>query len=407
MSTGYWRSRLARFWRREIAHWRPSGLFNWHYLRPRLPPLPAWHRALWWRSRNRLPWVLWLPLELLRLLHWQGLGAGRALRLADAANAARVFAAEGIAPAAQFERLAYWARRWVIAPEYGHDLGLYRKGVDGLAFLYPHEQQAYHRLMNARRGVGKADYRLVQDKYRLAERLSAAGVPVVATRECMQGGLADLESALAEQPAVFCKSRFGSRGEGAFRVQRSRQGGLQGQLLSGEALPSESDVRAAWQALAGRGEVLIQPYLHNHPQLQNLAGGDGPVTVRLITRMHGDVAEAWASLLYVQAPGDSADRSYWLLKIDLATGRLSDAFGHWQETAIESLVVPYWPAIVSHSLQSQSALPRLWAIAWDWIVTPDGPVLLEGNTGWDMSPLQTLGVDFAAVYREAGPIRAG
>lgn len=59
-------------------------------------------------------------------------------------------------------------------------------------------------------------------------------------------------------------------------------------------------------------------------------------------------------------------------------------------------VLPDWPALVASSHHAHARLPGVWAIAWDWVLTPDGPVLLEGNAGWGVSAPQLLNGGFLA-----------
>jgi hypothetical protein len=59
--------------------------------------------------------------------------------------------------------------------------------------------------------------------------------------------------------------------------------------------------------------------------------------------------------------------------------------------------VPFWAQIPCDSLKAHRSLPKVWAIAWDWVITPDGPVLLEGNGGWGLSEAQQQGVDLVAL----------
>lgn len=396
---------LARMWRRDVARLSPSAPSSWRYLLLHLPPDQALHRALWWRSRHRLPAPLWLPLEILRAVYWRVWRGRRALDQAVSAFGQQA-AAEGIPIAEQRARIGHWVRRWAIVPEQAYQQGLYRPGQDGLARIYPVQISAYHRLMNAKYGAGKADYRLIQDKLRLAERLADAGVQVVASLRCSHGDAADLAAALAGHGPVFCKSRFGSRGEGAFRAGAG-QDGMRGRTLAGHALPDTAAVHAAWRALAGNGPILIQPYLDNHPALQALAPESGAISLRVITRNVPDGPHVLAGLLYVQAAGASEAREYWLLSVDVASGRLLDAFGHWADApqdlaALDGQRLPYWQDAATHSLRAHRALPGFWAIAWDWIIAADGPVLLEGNAGWDLSPLQMSGIDFVQLALAEG-----
>lgn len=398
---------LVRMWRNEIAYLQPTVLFSLGYLCRSLPPEQALHRALWWRNRNRLPRLLWLPLQLLRILHWRWFGYRRAVTAAVVAYGERIANDEGIPVAEQRDRIAVWARQWCIMPDEAYAFGLYREGRDGLLRLYAGELQSFHQWMNAKRGAQRADYHAVQDKQYLADRLSELGIPVAATLNAKQGGFEQLESALAAMPAVFCKLRYGSRGESAFRVESSADG-LIGRTLAGKLLDTEAAVLAAWSELAGKGPVLIQPYLSNHPQLQNLSDGAESITLRVITRMQGNATSVWMGLLYVQAPGDAVGRGYWLLKIDADSGQVVDAFGLWpaseggvdnsaQLRMLDGQAMPFWQDIARYSVQAHAELPRLWTVAWDWIVTSDGPILLEGNSGWDFMPLQELGVDFVKI----------
>ena len=78
----------------------------------------------------------------------------------------------------------------------------------------------------------------------------------------------------------------------------------------------------------------------------------------------------------------------------------------WQETAIAPLRavrralkarapdldrIPHWPAVIAGSVLAHGAVPDLWAVGWDWAITPDGAVLLEGNSGFGLGMPQLFG----------------
>lgn len=403
---------LKTVWRHDICRLQPLGMFNWCYFRPNLSNPQAMHRQLWWWTRYKLPVLLWLPLELWRWIYWQIWAAPRQVHRVVSKLAATTEANHGVSLSEQRRMIEYWAKSWTIQPEQAYAKGLFRPKVDGLACILGDEMQPFHRLMNEKRGVSPTDYRWLFDKTQLSDLMTAAGMPVVPVIAESDGGMEDLRKALASHGAVFCKLRAGSRGESAFMAESTRVG-LIGQTLAGKKLDSEAAVLKAWKTLADKGHVLIQPYLRNHPLLQGFSAAVDSITLRVITRMQGDDPEVWAGLLYVQAPGDSLEREYWLLKIDADSGRVFDAFGHWldlessinvpeQLLLLDGQAIPFWQDIVRHSQRAHAELPRLWAIAWDWIVTPDGPVLLEGNAGWDLSPLQELGFDFVQLALEEG-----
>ena len=401
-----WRA-LKAVWRYDICRLQPLGMVNGCYLRPKLPSPQALHRQLWWRTRYKLPVLLWLPLELWRWIYWQILAAPRKIKSAVLKYGPDVEARHGIALEDQRRCIGYWAKSWSISPGYGYYLGLFRNESDALNMVLSAEMQPYHRLMNETRGASPVDYRMLFDKSLLSGCLAKAGVPVVPDIAESDGNMADLRKATASGGPVFCKLRAGSRGESAFMAE-SGLSGLFGQTLTGKTLANEAEVIAAWQTLTAKGEVLIQPYLRNHPILQQLSPDTEAMTLRVITRAHDAGFSVWSGFLYVQAPGAAIDRWYWMMKIDAFTGQAFDAFGHWlddeqdaddspQLLMLGGQAIPYWQDIAKHSQRAHAELPRLWTIAWDWIVTPDGPVLLEGNAGWDLSVLQELGVDFVKI----------
>jgi Sugar-transfer associated ATP-grasp len=399
---------LKALWRYDICRLRPLGMLNGCYLRPNLPSREALHRLLWWRTRYKLPVLFWLPLELWRWIYWQIVAAPRQIQSAVLNYGPEIEVRNGIAFAEQHRNIGYWAKFWAINPVQAYSLGLFRSEVNALNLILSAEVQPLHRLMNEKYGAKTTDYRLLFDKTLLSEHLAAVGVPVVPDIRESDGEGQDLHAAIASHGPVFCKLRAGSRGESAFMAQSS-DAGLNGRSLAGKALENEVAVMSAWKTLTDKGTVLIQPFLRNHPLLQGLSPGADSITLRVITRRQGDSSDVWMGLLYVQAPGDSQEREYWLLKIDAESGQAFDAFGHWKDPdndaenessddsklgMLDGQSIPFWQDVVRHSRQAHAELPRLWAIAWDWIITPDGPVLLEGNAGWDISPLQELGVDF-------------
>jgi len=44
--------------------------------------------------------------------------------------------------------------------------------------------------------------------------------------------------------------------------------------------------------------------------------------------------------------------------------------------------VPGWEQIVAGSRIAHGLVPATRAVAWDWAITPEGPLVLEGNAGW-------------------------
>ena len=85
--------------------------------------------------------------------------------------------------------------------------------------------------------------------------------------------------------------------------------------------------------------------------------------------------------------------------IDLTTGLLGRAysyhpictgFAHHPITAAPLVErrLPDWPAAMTLTQQAHRHFPAYVFLGWDVALTPEGPLLLEGNAGWDVLTVQ-------------------
>ena len=403
MSIGQYFHRLHRaliqLWFWDVWVVRPAYPLSWRYLLPGQAPNVQRHRRLWWHSRYKLPGLLWLPLECLRWLAWQLWLGPKSLRLALASNAAEVEQRFGIAQNVQRRQLAYWMRAWCIDPFEAYDWQLYRPDKDGLALIFTGETSAFHRLQNRKSGATNADHRLLGDKLALANGLKEQGIPMVPTQTVSHGEAKDLVEALAGGHGLFCKLRSGNQGDSAFACW-ANENTVEGETLHGTPLPDRSAVMAQWQRLCRKGPVLIQPLLLCHADLANVCAGPAVPVLRLVTRLQsGSIMPWWAELQVPEKPAAGKQRGFWRFPVTVAEGAVSAMAPEWllrqswqnQYDALAKEVcshVPDWQTILANSIKAHSAMPKLWAVAWDWVLTPEGPVLLEGNGGWGLRELQ-------------------
>jgi len=158
--------------------------------------------------------------------------------------------------------------------------------------------------------------------------------------------------------------------------------------------------RASWRA-----PVIVQPLLQNHPFLLGLAvqsllairvftcldAKGRPVVTHAMLRSIGKLEPDWPTQEEFAAP------------IDLATGVLGlmcgdRRFGPEDRTAYhpmtEALVlgrkVPMWPAVHALALKAHGVFCDRLLVGWDIAVTPEGPVLIEGNSYPDTEFLQRV-----------------
>lgn len=396
---------IQRFWG-AVSRSIPDGLIGWRYLFPGDNPLIRRHRTFWLLSRNHLPFFPWLILQAWLWLRWVAYGAWRESWWAVRHFGPDVADREGLSLWTQWWRTLALALTWCIPPEDVYYFGLIRRPVMALDYVYDHETAAYHRWCSIPLGLTESSLNLLRDKSALAEKLSAEGIPMVSTLAKIPRGAADsLESRmLVSIPRVFCKSRFGSRGEGAFSVWRT-ESGLMGRCLNGTALPDSAAVEAAWRNLTATDEALIQPCLTNHAALAPLAHGEEAITLRYIScRREGALGCLNASLevpvgfspaqghpVYVILPIDALTghvraRPAEMLVQEAGRGRAAQVFDQLSGAGH----LPYWQELTSASRKAHEHFPDVWAIAWDWVLTPQGPCLLEGNSSWGTGVPQLL-----------------
>ena len=55
---------------------------------------------------------------------------------------------------------------------------------------------------------------------------------------------------------------------------------------------------------------------------------------------------------------------------------------------VENSDISFWEEIRESALAAHERFRDVYAIAWDYVITPDGPFLLEGNTGWGTRTVQ-------------------
>jgi hypothetical protein len=162
-----------------------------------------------------------------------------------------------------------------------------------------------------------------------------------------------------------------------------------------------------------QADYLIQARLVNHPGITDLTPG-ALSTVRLLTILNEQgepepVNAAFRMASSAVSPVDNFHAGGIAAAVDIATGKLGAATGlglggdfRWHEShpltggPIKGRVLPDWPAAVALALAAHRLIAPRVMVGWDIGFLPDGPCLVEGNTGPDAdihqrTELQPLG----------------
>jgi hypothetical protein len=145
------------------------------------------------------------------------------------------------------------------------------------------------------------------------------------------------------------------------------------------------------------GDYLIQPRLVNHPDIVDLTPG-ALSTVRLLTILNeqGEPEAVNAAFRMAVSKASAVDNFHAggiAAAVDLATGTLGAATGlgdlRWHEThpltgaQIRGRCLPNWQEAVALAIAGHRLVAPRVIVGWDIGFLPEGPCLIEGNTGPD------------------------
>jgi hypothetical protein len=241
---------------------------------------------------------------------------------------------------------------------------------------------------------------MLQDKFRLGEFLGNRGVPMTAVlKKVPCGGTFDPASYLQTRSRIFCKPNRGSAGRDAFIIEGrgedvaifAAKNGVKSKLSSLDCLKKAMT----------RDDFLIQPFLENHPDFAGLCAGEDVVTLRVITQIHARRGmEYYGAMVEIPNLSDGSFKGHIILPIEPVSGRIKpfprrlppevQARHDAVYDKIGQRAVPFWDSILASAILAHRGFTDIYAIAWDYVVTPVGPVLLEGNTGWGATTPQTI-----------------
>mgnify|MGYP002780532605 CR=1 FL=1 len=199
---------------------------------------------------------------------------------------------------------------------------------------------------------------------------------------------------------LFSKPANELMGKGAARWfwEDGRYRGEDDTLLTGPELI------AHLRALSRSAPYVLQVRLANHPHIAPLAPAT-LCTVRVVThRTAGGAPEHLVSLFRMAGGAFAADnfaRHGLASPVDAATGELRPAvLKDLHQTMVEhthhpvfgspiaGVRLPEWERVVELALRAHRVFHDFPSVGWDVAITPDGPVLIEGNYNWCVDLLQ-------------------
>jgi len=269
-----------------------------------------------------------------------------------------------------------------------------------------HEASAIIMRNEIKHGIGKALNRIdpealryrrnLGDKREAAEWCAEFGFPHPHPLMLVEHGQA---IALTSSPAdldrdLWAKQRDGRGASGAtayLRIGPFQYQDRQGRVLSLEQITGELGRRTP------RTSWMIVPLLRTHPELADLTG-ESLLTLRALTCLDEQLRPVLTNL-YLRSisklePSWQVGRiEEFGAPIDLETGALGrmtadkpECLSEWFDyhpvtnARVTGRIVPYWREVAQMAIKAHGTLPGRVFIGWDFAVTSEGPVLLEGNS---------------------------
>ena len=238
--------------------------------------------------------------------------------------------------------------------------------------------------------------RSLGDKLKVADWCAEAGIPHPQPMLVVEGGEAVWRSGALNDldRDLFVKLREGRGASGVASYRRTSVF----HYRDGDGRPiSLARIIAELVRRSRKESLMLQPLLHNHPAIADLAG-EALITIRVLTcldeQLRPVVTNAYLrSMAKLEPDWDVGRIEEFAAPIDLETGALgqitgdkpeclSEWFDHHPVTGarVTGRIVPHWPEVARHAIAAHRLCGERVFIGWDMAVTPDGAVLLEGNS---------------------------
>lgn len=343
----------------------------------------GWRRALYWGARWLRP--LRRRLEILRQIS--------ALLSSVGIEVAR---REGIARWQQARQLYTCATRHDLPPREYYLYAIHSDYERADQYI---SKQGWGRLLEYlidHRGAAD-DGHVLDSKQKLTRLLQEHGLPTIPVLAVFDRGRVQPGKWVPGHPLpatdLFSKPDDACQGVGARRWWAQPDANYKNE--EGHCVDADTLV-AVLKEQSYDAAVLLQPRMRNHPLVQRLTGST-LASIRVFTmrgpNMPPQVLVGFISLPVGDETGSNSTFNVVRAPIDQTTGRLGSAYDqstlagvtnplarhpHTKER-IEGFRLPDWDRIVGLARAAHECLSDIALVGWDIALTPQGPLIIEGN----------------------------
>lgn len=208
----------------------------------------------------------------------------------------------------------------------------------------------------------------------------------------------DIISLLKQKKALIIKPFAMGKGQGVHLLQYKKVA-----YYIDNKCVSEDEI---YNFLTSRNDYVVCEYINQHQYANDIFSLTAN-TIRLITMRDIDTNK---NKIYfavqrigtsATVPVDNGSKGGLVSKIDIENGRLSEArslhnlniYYEHPDTgkSIEGVVIPMWDKIKEEILEVADRFPYMDFIAWDILLTDDGPCIIEANNSSGVNIIQLWG----------------
>ena len=260
-----------------------------------------------------------------------------------------------------------------------------------LSYVFPQEQPSWHQIHGY--NLEQQIRTVLADKNQTEARLTGAQINCVQTLKMFKRNSHLDGNHIFTRQNYFIKPNKLNAMRGCVRLEYKHQSAiytLTGYDLSRQkvSIQGQKDIATFLELLLNNTDLLIQPLLLDHPSMQpfkpphaNYPQLNDITTVRVITCYYNYSVSLVNALLEVD---QGASKGWVSYGIDIKTGKVNNSppFNNAEDNRLLNKTIPFWQEIERISCSAHQCLGQIKTVSWDICISTNGPIIIEGNSGW-------------------------
>ena len=265
-----------------------------------------------------------------------------------------------------------------------------------------------------RRGSNRVNYAcLVRDKNIFETMCREYSLPTIYTLGTFHNNKvttkeesADINNFLDRHPNLFLKPIDSFKGLHTYSLEKK-----DGDYYLNDKKASMEEIER--QLNSSGKSLMVQPKLLQHPEMNRIYG-NSINTIRIVTILHNEEPKVVGMFLRLGGHGSIVDNMSagglgvginedgTLMKYGFLHNKYGTKTDRHPDTGVvfSTFKIPFFEESIELVKNAQKKFHLIPAIGWDVCVTPDGPILVEGNDNFGGIGLQTICGGKAKLFRE-------